>query len=504
MSLTKKNDLTNKGLKYKNLFEKSPISIWEEDFSAVYKYIDSLRKKGITNFKEFFENNPEQIDKCSKLVKIVDVNLTTIKMYGAKSKEQLLVNLNKLFTPYSQKTFVEQLILIANNEKHYEGECVNKTIAGKTIDVYLQWSVTEEHQNNYSVVFVTMIDITKMKQTERALAASEEKFRTISYSANDAIIMIDSSGNINFWNRAAEVMFGASSSEVLGNKLQDILVPERYKKRFKTVFKKFLHTEKGNEIGETIEMYAKHKKGHEFPIELSVAGLEIKDEWHGLSIIRDISERKRSEEKNRRQREQIKLINKILRHDLANNLAAINSTINNFKRDRNDDILDTVTKYIESSSDLISKMREHEFLLSSTNLNIYEIEKNFKKILENYQTIDYTIKGKCRIFADDSLNSVIDNLIRNAVVHSETDRIDIKISSFGSTCEVKVIDYGKGIPDDIKVHIFDEGFKYGVTGHSGLGLHIVQKSVKNWGGEILVEDNTPKGSIFAIYLRKVN
>ena len=167
-------------------------------------------------------------------------------------------------------------------------------------------------------------------------------------------------------------------------------------------------------------------------------------------------------------------------------------------------ILDTIVTDIEKSADLIMKMREHEFLIASTNLSIYDIGEQFEKILQNYQTIEYSINGKCKVFADDSLNSVIDNLIRNAVVHSGTDRIDIQISSSSKTCEVEVIDFGKGIPDDIKIRIFDEGYIYGTTGHSGLGLHIVQKAVKNWGGDIFIEDNVPKGSIFKILFKKVN
>lgn len=504
MKSSEKKKLTESEIRYKSLFEESPISIWEEDFSDVYKYLHSLQDDRITDFKEFFANNPDQVDKCSELVKILNVNTATVEMYNAKSKEDLLTDLKALFTEDSKRTFVEQLILIANGGTHYEGECVNKTIDGKELDVYLQWSVTKEHQKDYSVVFVSLIDITNMKNAERALEESEEKFRTITNSANDAIVMIDNSGNINFWNRAAEIIFGRDSNEVIGKSLHNVLAPERYNAAFQKGFGKFKQTGKGNVIGKTIEMYAQHKDGTEFPVELSVTGIKIKGQWNGLSIIRDITERKKAEEENRRQRDQIKLINKILRHDLANNLAAINSTINNYKRDNNENNLKIAKEYIEKSSDLIMKMREHEFLIATTNLNIYDISKNFNKILQNYQTIEYSISGKCKIFADDSLNSVIDNLIRNAVVHSGTDRIDIKISSSGKTCEVKVIDYGKGIPDDIKHKIFNEGFKYGATGHSGLGLHIVQKSVKNWGGEVFIENNIPKGSIFSMYLRKVN
>ena len=304
---------------FKCLFEDSPISIWEEDFSAVYKYLKTLREQGITDLRDYFSKNPDQIDKCSKLVKILNMNQASLELYNANSREELLTDLETVFTKDSKRAFVDQLVLIANGETHYEGENVNKTIDGKTLDVYVTWTVAEEHQIDYSVVFVSLIDITDMKNAERALEESEEKFRSMSNSANDAIVMINNSGNINFWNRTAEKIFGVNSSEVIGKQLYKIIAPERYWSSFKKRFEKFKRTGKGNLVGNTLELYAQHKNGTEFPVELSVTGIKLKGQWNGLSIIRDITERKKAEEENKRQREQIKLINKILRHDLTNN-----------------------------------------------------------------------------------------------------------------------------------------------------------------------------------------
>ena len=496
--------LNSAEIRYKSVFEESPISILEEDFSAVSQYLNTLKEDGVTDFREYLTNNPDQVDKCSELVKIVNVNKTTIEMYHASSKEALLTNLKTIFTENSNRTFIEQLIKVANGESSYEGECVNKTFDGEFLDVYLQWSLTKGCEKDYSIVFVSLINITSLKNVERALEESEQKFRTITNSANDAIVMVDNTGKINFWNSAATRIFGRTPAEVMGKQMHKLLAPERYQTAFKRGFSKLKQTGKGNVIGKTLEMYVYRNDGTEFPVELSIAAIKIGGQWNGLSIIRDITERKENEEENRRQREQIKLINKILRHDLANSLAAINSSVNIYKRNDDKQMLENVINNVTKSSDLIMKMRKHELLIASNNLSIYDIGIHFKKILLNYPEVKFSIEGKSKIFADDSLNSVIDNLIRNAVVHSGTDRIDIKISSSRSTCEVRVIDYGKGIPENLHHKIFEEGFKHGVTGHSGLGLHIVKKSIKNWGGEIFVEDNVPKGAIFVIYLRNVN
>jgi len=105
--------------------------------------------------------------------------------------------------------------------------------------------------------------------------------------------------------------------------------------------------------------------------------------------------------------------------------------------------------------------------------------------------------------ADDSLSSVIDNIIRNAVNHGKADRITITTGKERDMCEVRIADNGTGIPDEIKGKVFEEGFVYGDTGHTGLGLHIVEKAMENYGGYAYVEDNEPKGAVFALRFKMV-
>ena len=86
-------------------------------------------------------------------------------------------------------------------------------------------------------------------------------------------------------------------------------------------------------------------------------------------------------------------------------------------------------------------------------------------------------------------------------MHGKTDKIDIVNKKINGKCEVRIADYGKGIPDEIKDKLFDEGFFYGDAGHTGLGLYIVKKVVERYGGEVYVEDNKPRGAVFVVRLR---
>lgn len=149
-------------------------------------------------------------------------------------------------------------------------------------------------------------------------------------------------------------------------------------------------------------------------------------------------------------------------------------------------------------------MRELEsFISSHRGLKLYRVTEVLKEVLASYPAIAFDIEGEGHVLADESLNSVIDNIISNAVVHGKTDRIDIKIGGRGEYCEIKIAYYGVGIPEGVKEKIFEERFGYGETGGTGLGLYIVKKAMETYGGHVRVEDKIPRGAIFVLALRKV-
>lgn len=136
--------------------------------------------------------------------------------------------------------------------------------------------------------------IAKSKKATEELRDSEEKFRSIGASAKDAIIMLDNEGNISYWNAAAEIIFRYRKKEVIGRDLK-ILVPERYYEILDKGFERFRTTGYVPLIGKTIELSGIRKGGDELPLEISFSSVKIKNKWHGLGIIRDITERKNAE-----------------------------------------------------------------------------------------------------------------------------------------------------------------------------------------------------------------
>jgi len=136
--------------------------------------------------------------------------------------------------------------------------------------------------------------IAKSRAAAAQLKESEEKFRRISASAKDAIIMVDNEGNISYWNEAAEAIFRYRKNEIIGRDII-FLLPEKHHETWKREFRRFRATGYTPLMGKTVEMSGIKKGGDEIPLEISFSALKLKNRWHAMGIIRDITARKKAE-----------------------------------------------------------------------------------------------------------------------------------------------------------------------------------------------------------------
>ncbi|MBU1661049.1 MAG: diguanylate cyclase [Chloroflexi bacterium] len=155
--------------RYRALFEDSPISLWEEDFSGVKQILESLRHEGVTDFQSYLASHPEVVAECAAQVKILDVNKATLVLFGAKTKEDMLINLASIFCDESYVAFQDELVRIAVGQTEFNWEGINQTMDGKRIDISISWSVVPGYERDLSKVIISMIDITHQKQAEKKL-----------------------------------------------------------------------------------------------------------------------------------------------------------------------------------------------------------------------------------------------------------------------------------------------------------------------------------------------
>lgn|GEM_PF-1289639 len=148
-----------------------------------------------------------------------------------------------------------------------------------------------------SIVTVKILGLNvQLRSSQTELEESEGKFKAISQSAHDAILMINSEGQITFWNEAAERILGYTENDVLGLDLHDLLAPTDFLEKAKAGLRHFSSTGEGGALGRTLELEAIDRTGQHLPVELSVSAVRLRQGWHAVGILRDISDRKRQEE----------------------------------------------------------------------------------------------------------------------------------------------------------------------------------------------------------------
>ena len=151
--------------RYRYIFESTGVSIWEEDFSPVKAAIEELRARGVRDFRAYFSAHPQFVLDAVKMVKIVDLNTASLKLFAADSKEQLLTSLDKLFVAETNEAFVEELLAIADGRTFFEAETVLQTLKGESLTV-LVTIVFPPPSERVESVLVTVVDITARKQAE--------------------------------------------------------------------------------------------------------------------------------------------------------------------------------------------------------------------------------------------------------------------------------------------------------------------------------------------------
>ena len=104
------------------------VSIWEEDFSGIHAAIEELKAKGVRDFPQYFAAHPQFVQQAISMVKIVDVNDVTVKLFAAKSKDELLESLHNVFVPETRDIFVGQLIAIAEGRTSFGAEVDLQTL----------------------------------------------------------------------------------------------------------------------------------------------------------------------------------------------------------------------------------------------------------------------------------------------------------------------------------------------------------------------------------------
>jgi diguanylate cyclase (GGDEF)-like protein/PAS domain S-box-containing protein len=136
---------------------------------------------------------------------------------------------------------------------------------------------------------------TDLRQKKEIILAQHTKLEAFFDSSIDALVQMDFDGHITGWNQQAAKIFGWTADEILDQRIEDTIIPVRYRAAHRKGMKRFLDTGESTVLNTLIEIHALHRNGHEFPVEMSLSVLDSPDLQEFNAYIRDISERKHAE-----------------------------------------------------------------------------------------------------------------------------------------------------------------------------------------------------------------
>ncbi len=368
-------------------------------------------------------------------------------------------------------------------------------------------------------------EILERQRTEETLRASEERYRNLFESANDIVYTHDLQGRFTSINRAAERITGYTREEALGMSISDIVVPEHLELARQMIVRKL-----GGEGSTTYEIAIRTKDGRRLLVEVS-SHLTFEDgkPVGVLGIAREITERKRLEEQLR-QSQRIEAIGRLaggIAHDFNNLLTIIGAYSHMLLMDLPaqhpvrsyaEEILAAAERASALTDRLLAFSRRQ--VVQPVLVDLNEVVRNMVGLLRRMVGQDIELEtvlapdlGKVR--ADPTQ---IEQVIMNLVINSRDampggGRVTIETANLvrgagergvpgpGNWAVMRVRDTGHGMDAETLNHLFEPFFTTKGPGKgTGLGLSIVYGIVKQCGGEITVESEVGRGSVFSIYL----
>lgn len=397
---------------------------------------------------------------------------------------------------------------------------------GKTIWIEQLHTLIYDFEKNLIAIEGFGRDISDRKIVDERLIESENKFRSVLQSAHDSIILANENGNIIYWNDYAKKIFGYEPQEIIG-KLWTSIMPKRYRKIYLSDITNHILTMQSGSSGKLGEFKGLKKDGTEFPFDISLSFWESNNKKYYCAIIRDITERKKSEHLLEAKNTELQKTNKELdrfvystSHDLRAPLKSLLGLINIvdeelsefgniLQHDRLQMMEKTVTKLDNFIEEIINYSRNNRLEIAYEEINFNELiqeireSHNFMDGAQNLKLI-VEIKNSSTFFSDKRRISIIlNNLISNAVKYQDINKESphVKCSIFCSEINANIIieDNGIGIAEKDITKIFEMFYRATkISTGSGLGLYLVKETIDTLGGKIYTESELNAGTKFTI------
>lgn len=380
-------------------------------------------------------------------------------------------------------------------------------------------------------VTLTFAEVTALKQSQFDLESREARLRAVLDTTLDAIITMDASSKIQWFNKAAERSFGYTADEAVGQHVS-LLMPSPHREQHDSYIERFLQTRERRIIGRRREVTAKRKDGSLFPIDLAVAEVRFDDTLMFTALIRDLTKQRELEE-GLRQAQKLEALGTLaggVAHDFNNLLSGIIgcADIARSRLEREHDAREHVEQIraaakggagIVSQLLTFSRPRRSELVTLDLNRSLRDLEPMLRRLIGEDVRLQLRCSSRPLWVQCDAgqIEQIVMNLsvnARHAMPGGGSLRITTQQAELrerqgrrgsnatpGNYALLEVEDSGTGMDAATQRRVFEPFFTTKEPGQgTGLGLSTVYGIIQQNNGHIEVDSELGVGTTFRVYL----
>ncbi|MHB1033345.1 MAG: PAS domain-containing hybrid sensor histidine kinase/response regulator [Pirellulales bacterium] len=526
-------------------------------YVALYRYrrqrdlAEEALRRNDAEYREVIEQANSIILRMNPEGRITFVNEFAERFFGWRKEEILGRNIVGTIVPEVESSGRDLAALLhdvcAHPDRFEANE--NENIRRDGSRAWIAWTnkLLRDETGHVAEILCIGNDVSRRKQAEQALRESEEMFRAITTSAQDAVIIHDQDATITYWNDAATTIFGYTPGEAVGRHLPTFLIPERFHPQFFEIVGRLRKSGRDIEGGSMLEVTVVRKGGEGFPAEISLASVMFRGKWRGIGIVRDITERKRAEQRLRDQTIALRSANQRLvelheaaqaasrakseflanmSHEIRTPMTAILGFAENLRamdlsESEKRNAIDTICRNGEHLLQLIndildlSKIEADKLAIQRVACSVFQIIADVRLMMQNRAgakglLLDVQYEGPLpeTIHSDPGrLRQILANLVGNAVKFTETGGVRILARMAAQDAEpmlqIDVTDTGIGMTGQQIKRVFNSFTQADEStnrrfGGTGLGLAISRRLANLLGGDITVASELGEGSTFTV------
>lgn len=463
--------------------------------------------RGTEERRHIFESSIDLIIVVDRSGMVIQASPSALTILGYQPEEMIDHNAGEFLHPADLERTRTRMRQLRRGRKmqNYEVGYLHKD--GRTVT--MAWAgVWSDPARKY---FFIGRDVTEQR-------SAEELFRLAVETSPSGMLMVDRSGRILMVNSELEQLFGYRRDELLGRPIE-MLVPIDFRDEHRKLRGDYLRRATRRNMAEGKQLSGLRKDGSQFPFEIGLNPINIRDGLVILGVVVDISEKLRNE---RLKDEFVSTVS----HELRTPLTSITASLALLSAGRAGVIPETASRLVSIAhsngqrlvrliNDIldIEKIESGKMSLTIKSVNAMAVVKQVIEASKDYADecgVGLKIEGlirACDVRADsDRLAQVVTNLLSNAIKFSPRGKdVTVAVNEHDGLIRISVRDHGPGVPDKFKTNIFGKFAQADSSdarekGGTGLGLSIVKQIVDRLGGDVGYESGPGRGSMFYVDL----